>query len=350
MSAFIVESKVISEIHPHPNADRLEVAKFENLGYNLVIPKGKHQKGETIVYIPLDSILPDELAEEIGVKAYLGGKDKNIVKTAVLRGVASQGIAASLDILKNRGIPSETASDKLADLLKITKFNPEPKNAQNAILYPLPANRSGYDIENSERLQKVVEMLLERETLIIVTEKLEGCQVGVYFDQNGPTFFIRNNSIVEDTEKENAICRIIRENRLPELAQRIFEKIGHPISLHCEALGPGSGLSNYYDLVNSLTPCFDIGVRLPSGWTYLNHQNEEKLEILRVPQIFTGTLREFLGDKTLIQKAHGKSLLNPKKLREGIVIKPLQEENIPLELGGGRLILKSRDPIYLSKN
>ena len=46
-------------IKPHPNADALEIAK---LGANqLVVRKGEMQDGDTVVFIPKDSMLPEHL-------------------------------------------------------------------------------------------------------------------------------------------------------------------------------------------------------------------------------------------------------------------------------------------------
>ena len=66
-----------------------------------------------------------------------------------------------------------------------------------------------------------------------------------------------------------------------------------------------------------------------------------------VPVISEGpTLREWLAGRTLVQASSGLSVVNPKTLREGVVIKPLQEQYVR---GVGRLIIKQRDPVYLAK-
>lgn len=94
MSTFLIEPKSITKIHPHANADRLEIATFQDLAYTLVVPKGEYKQGDRIVYIPLDAMLPDSLIEELQIRPYLGGPEHNVVQTAILRGVASQGIPA----------------------------------------------------------------------------------------------------------------------------------------------------------------------------------------------------------------------------------------------------------------
>jgi hypothetical protein len=57
------------------------------------------------------------------------------------------------------------------------------------------------------------------------------------------------------------------------------------------------------------------------------------------------TLREWLGGKTVQQASNGRAAMVD-RLREGIVIKPLVEEQIHRF---GRLFIKQRSPEYLSK-
>jgi RNA ligase (TIGR02306 family) len=46
----------ISEIFPHPNADRLEVIHF--FGYSCAVRKDDFQPGDLAVYVPPDSLVP----------------------------------------------------------------------------------------------------------------------------------------------------------------------------------------------------------------------------------------------------------------------------------------------------
>ncbi len=45
MSAFTVELRRIARVDPHPNADRLEVARLDGLAWEFVVPKGGFQRG-----------------------------------------------------------------------------------------------------------------------------------------------------------------------------------------------------------------------------------------------------------------------------------------------------------------
>ncbi len=51
MSNIAVTVEQIQAILPHPNADRLEIAKI--LGTQTLVPKGEFQVGEKVLFFPL---------------------------------------------------------------------------------------------------------------------------------------------------------------------------------------------------------------------------------------------------------------------------------------------------------
>lgn len=79
--------EIISEIKPHPNADKLELAKV--LGYTCIIEKDRYRAGAAIVLIQPDTVLPDKPWAEMFKKR------GNRVKAMKLRGVYSFGIVMS---------------------------------------------------------------------------------------------------------------------------------------------------------------------------------------------------------------------------------------------------------------
>lgn len=106
MSSLIVEVVRIEEVKPHPNADRLNLARIK--GWQVVIAKrgdGPSQfvQGEKVVYIPPDSVLPREMAERLGVLEYLAertdiaGDRVLVVKRVRLRGEPSFGLVVAPD-------------------------------------------------------------------------------------------------------------------------------------------------------------------------------------------------------------------------------------------------------------
>lgn len=65
-------------VHPHPNADALELAQVGLL--RAVVAKGAHRTGDWVVHIPENELLPDALIEELGLTGKLAGSRRNRVK------------------------------------------------------------------------------------------------------------------------------------------------------------------------------------------------------------------------------------------------------------------------------
>src|ERR1035441_5714277 len=83
----------ILEIRPHNNADALEIAKV--LGWQVVVKKGEFKAGDLVVYIVIDTVLPERAEFE-----FLRTKHFRI-KPIRLRGEESAGICFPLNILPN---------------------------------------------------------------------------------------------------------------------------------------------------------------------------------------------------------------------------------------------------------
>ena len=52
----------VSELH---NADRLEIARVR--GYQCVVGNGQFRDGDLVAYIPEQSIVPDNIIEDLGL-------------------------------------------------------------------------------------------------------------------------------------------------------------------------------------------------------------------------------------------------------------------------------------------
>ena len=69
MSEITVTIERIEAIEPHPNADKLEIAKVA--GTQTLIVKGQFRAGDLCVYFPPDILLPGDVSEALGVAKYL---------------------------------------------------------------------------------------------------------------------------------------------------------------------------------------------------------------------------------------------------------------------------------------
>ena len=112
----------ISAIRPIPGADRIVVAQVD--GWECVVHKDEFQPGQHIVYIEVDSQLPERPEFE-----FLRDR-KFRVRTIKLRGQVSQGLVLPLSVLPN-GTKCYLGDD-VTEVLGITKYDPQAQ--QEALL------------------------------------------------------------------------------------------------------------------------------------------------------------------------------------------------------------------------
>ena len=189
----------ISAIHPIPGADRIEVAQVD--GWECVVQKGEFQVGQHIVYVEVDSIVP-----EVPEFEFLRLR-KFRVRTIKLRGQVSQGLVLPLSILPD-GAPCDLGDD-VTEVLHITKYDPEaqqeamltkqPKQPTNPIvkylmrfrwfrkLFAKPKRKGGFpdwivktDETRIQNLPVLFETERDKGTKFSVTEKMDG-QSATYF-------------------------------------------------------------------------------------------------------------------------------------------------------------------------
>lgn len=147
MSSLIVSLSRITEIIPHPNADRLDIAKIK--GWQCIVAKGQQKVGDLVVFIPPESIVPAKIIDALKLE-YL--RKNGRVGTVKLRGVISQGLVLLTDQLLHPELFDEVNSDlqrlvlgkngkrqafveedNLAEILGIKKYEPpEPDFGINA--------------------------------------------------------------------------------------------------------------------------------------------------------------------------------------------------------------------------
>lgn len=107
----------ITELRPIPGADRIEVAQVD--GWQCVVRRGEFQEGEHIVYVEIDSIVPErpefEFLRDRGFR----------VRTIRLRGQVSEGLVLPMSVLDD-GIIYDLGDD-VTDVLGIKKYDPEAR-------------------------------------------------------------------------------------------------------------------------------------------------------------------------------------------------------------------------------
>lgn len=122
----------ILEITPHSNAERLELATV--YGFQVIVKKGQYKKGDVVVYVPIDSILPQWLEDKLF--PYTKDADGKLqppkitlhhhrVRQIRIRGLASQGMLIdTTDLADKVNFRKARIEDNLAETLEITKYEP----------------------------------------------------------------------------------------------------------------------------------------------------------------------------------------------------------------------------------
>ena len=358
MSTFKVECRPIAKVWNHPNADRLDLAQLEGLEFQFVVGRDQYKVGDDVVYFPLDSMIPNELVDWMGLTGRLSGKKQNIVRTAKLRGEISQGIVASLNdingyIQSNSMLyiedPAYDGGVNLAETLGVEKYEAPDIPCQNGTLKPLPEGVGVYDIEGIERHSNIVEMLMD--IPCVITEKLEGSNWSLTISNGGNVFVNQRNYTIEEAENsEHMFWRVAREQGLIELAKDIKDKlVASQVTLRGEFIGNGVQ-KNHYELNKHEVRLFDVKVDdryMDADDVFARLDDDILVPVLNwdaSKREYT-TLREWLDGRTIAEASTGTSKLID-KLREGIVIKPRYEMYEP---HFGRVIIKKRSPEYLAE-
>lgn len=165
MSSLIVEVAKIDAIQSHGNADKLELAIIK--GWQCVVPKGKYSTGQLVTYIPIDSVLPLDLSERLGVTKYLSS---GRVRCAKLRGEPSFGL------IMDRENDAWGEGSDVREHYGITKYIPPAKLSAGDAEADHPLFTAYTDIENMRNFPAI----LQDGEQVVATEKIHGtnCRVG----------------------------------------------------------------------------------------------------------------------------------------------------------------------------
>lgn len=369
MSTHKVTIEVIASVKKHHNADKLDICTLDSMSYQFVTQTGQYKPGDKVIYFPIDSVISESLAEDMGI-SHLVSHKSNIdgvrIRTVKLRGEISQGMVVSpsvLDATKDKTCWEE--GDDVTDLLGVTKYEPHATLVKGAKLFPLPNGVGYYDLENAERYPSAVDMLMDE--VCYISEKVEGSHFAASICFNGPnagevSICSRRHALKPDEDSAAGHTWLNTAERfgLDEILKDLFYSLRgkkfqdgtepEVFTIRGEIAGPGIQ-GNYYGFQDHRIFVFEFEVNdMPvDAHDFIVAANrlsgDTSLDV--VPHLSSDkTLREWLDGKTIAEASNGKSLLAD-KLREGIVIKPIKEmehEDI------GRLVIKQRSPEYLSKS
>lgn len=360
MSDINISIETIRSIDPHPQADRLEIAKV--LGTQVVVPKGEYRPGDNVVYFPPDIMLPGDVSERLGVQKYLktalfdGLKIPCRVAACRLRTVASYGFIASLGSLGTVNLASIQAGMDVTATFRGQKYEPPVRYTRAGTVGQdcepaCPAFHEYTEIQNYYKYPDAIPV----GTLVRVTEKIHGTnsRVGVIYEDGEFRFKAgSHHTIRKQTSGEvpSIYWRPLEAEGLLNMLNTLCGERRNIIAFG-EIYGPGVQDMDYG------VPAGEIGFRvfdITDDGDYLDwdivkamcNNNEVELAPLLYRGPFSHKMVESLtdGPTTLVDVSGIKSKF---KGREGIVITPVVEAYS--EVLRGRMILKSKSADYLDR-
>jgi len=327
----------IEKIQEHPQADALEIVFVG--GWQVVARKGRHKKGDIVIHIPPEAMVPWDIAEKWGVAKYLSGYDKKFqqghkyeksgrVKSLKIRGEISHGF-----IVQNEdNLP---LNEDASEFYGIEKYE-EPEELEVGLI----ARKHPYiftytDIQHINNFKRAI----TAGENIVATEKIHGTNsVVVLAPVDGNPEMDRELLIASKRFR-----RRIGENSIYEKPILLYPQIEEMLNclydhniVHIYGEIYGNQIQKGYPYNTNLVDyvAFDISI----NGKFLNYDEFKEITdnfgIPTAPEIYRGPF-DFDHLKFL---AKGLSVLaGGKHIREGIVIRP-EKEKIDPKLG--RVILK----------
>ena len=359
MSTLCVEICRIDNIEKHPNADKLDIAMIK--GWQCVVASDSFKEGDLGLYIPIDSILPEELESKIFGTDCKVKLDKHRVRTIKLRKVISQGLLIRPEVA---GINKYKLGEDFISVLGITKYEPPQElpgiygKCNKIKKRYINSNFKKYtDIENIKNYTQV----FKDNDDVSITEKLHGTSFRAgWVESEANTIWKKIKKFFGLLDKYEWIFG----SRNVQLSYKNRNKVYYDSNVY-------SRVSEQYNLKDKLDKGEVlygeiVGHKIQSGYNYGCKEGEVKLyayDIMRdnkyvdvcelknvckdrqisiVPELYLGVLNaDILKECTI-----GKSTISPENqpIREGCVIKSIIEETSPFV---GRKILKSISNDYL---
>jgi len=349
MSRQLASIRKIFNIRPIEGADKLEMCNV--LGWQCVIEKGKFKEGDLVVYFEVDSWLPErpeyEFLRKNCWKENENGKGFRI-KTIKLKKQISQGLIMSINDCGLVSNASFSENIDVTEILNVKLYNPPiPACLKGSIKGTIPNFLPKTDETRVQLLQSVLDRYKGKQCYI--TEKVDGASITCYIKDGVFGVCSRNIELLEGTD---AYWETVRKLKIEEKMRQLIYN-NHDVALQGELIGPGIQGNplqldektilwfNIFDIVEYKYYDYDVFIR------ELKH-----IDLLSVPIL--NEQYELENDiNKLVEMSIAKSILNPKILREGVVIRPIHEKldmQMAQGFGNGRLSFKVLNPEYFLEN
>ena len=347
-SNFRVPVTKILEIGPHSNADKLEFCRV--FDFSVITQKQKYQVGSTVIYIPVDSILPTELESKIFGPDSKIKLNKSRVRQIRIRGLASQGMLVDPAIL---GLSNLTEGDDLAEKLGITKYEPQPEFSSNLPKVKKEHNRYYenpyfHQYGGLQNIKWYPDMFIEGQE-VVYQEKIHGSNFRCGWLPQEPKnlwqkflklvgkfpkyqFCFGSNTVQRQHKDKKDTSTFYGEDIYFKMVQKydLKNKLQPNETLYAEIYGPGIQKGYEYGLPNSehRIAVFDIKKlaedKKSNQWLTVGEVTDfcKERALPTVPVLYRGPhSKELAKEYTLGASA----LYTGQKVREGIVIRDPKE-------------------------
>lgn len=342
----------IADVQPIEGADSIE--KVQVKGWWCVAKKEEFKVGDKCVYFEIDSLLPTyNTAFDFLAK---GSKPKTMVvegkefigyrlRTIKLRGQISQGLALPLTTFfnsKSELYKNHENDYDVSEMLGIIKYEaPIPAQLQGKVKGNFPSYIPKTD---EERVQNLGAMLmLQQFNHFYITEKLDGSSATFYrhtTTADGDHFGVCSRNLELLDTPENTLWNLARKYKLNEIL---------PLGYAVQGEVVGDGIQNNPLKIQG-HDLFIYNVYNIMEAKYLNYKDFvnfcDMYGLRHVPVLNEDFLLETNVDG-LLKMADGKSVLCPTTDREGIVLRPLEEQREMMNGVEGRLSFKVISNVFL---
>lgn len=348
MARKLASIKQVKDLKPIENRDRIELAIID--GWQVIVKKDEFKIGDKVIYIEVDSILPEK--EEFEFLR----KKKFRIKTMKMAGTLSQGICFPLSVLSND--PGKyTLEQEVTEELGITKYDPEalkertqrnkgqkkPKNPILKFLFRFNFIRNLFFFDSRNlgrfpsfisktdeiRIQNIPRILEDKSIKYDATEKIDGQSATFFlkkvkhplpFFKDKLEFGVCSRNFELQYGENNNYWLVAKKYNIKELLLKLIGDSDF-IAIQGEQIGPGIQGNKYK--VNDLQFYIfniidDTGKKNPYHSKYDFILSKSGIPL--VPLIATNIeLPDSVNE--LLEMADGKSELNDKILREGLVFR-----------------------------
>ena len=309
--------RTVTETRPIDGAEMIELAVVD--GWKCVTKKGEYAAGDPAIYCEIDSFLPVRDEFEFLRKSSLKTMDEREgfrLRTVKLRGQVSQGLLLDPSMLGRQFAVGEDVTEELG----IVKYEaPIPACLGGDVVGGFPTFIAKTDEERIQNLASEFDSFRGKD--FYVSEKIDGTSFTAFANDGEFSVCGRNWQLAED--QTNSHWRVVH---LLSLHERL-PSLGRSLAVQGELVGPGIQKNRY-------------GLKEPTVFVFNVYDIEASSYLDKSAM---EAVSEQLGLQT-VPSAEGKSVLNPKAEREGLVwVHGSGDDRISFKTISNRFLAKGGD-------